>query len=259
MANRLRTKVESGATVLGTHTFMGSKAYLELLGGLEYDFVFICAEHTPYGTETICDLVKTCERCGTPALVRLPEYDLTFTKKVLDAGVSAVLFPMIRSAAEAERAMNACLYPPHGTRGFGPMSAVRWGVESEKAFCDGNLDGTLRMIQIEHIDAVNDLENIIKNPYIDGYVLGPNDLAASIGHICDMYHPDVKKEIERAMEILRRSGKIIGVALVSFTKEDLQYWQDLGVRMFSLGGDNKFLREGAQHMHAQALDMLGIK
>lgn len=246
MLKNLRERAERGEYLYGTHTFMGCPEYLEIVGGMDYDFVFICAEHPAYGIERIYDMVKRCEAAGTPALVRLPEYDLTLTKKVLDMGVSAVLFPMIRSAKEAERAMNACLYPPYGTRGFGPMSAVKWGLESEKDFVDGSLNGTLRMIQIEHIDAVNDLENIIKNPYIDGYVLGPNDLAASIGHIGDMYHEDVKAVLEKTVKILKSTGKIIGLALVSFSREDIEYWKSLGVKMFSVGGDSKYLREGAR-------------
>ncbi len=87
--NILREKLENNKTVIGTHTFLGCEKYLEILGSVNYDFVFICAEHTPYGTDKIYDLVKACENAGTPALVRLPQYDLTFTKKVIDMGVNS--------------------------------------------------------------------------------------------------------------------------------------------------------------------------
>lgn len=252
----LRKRLEKGEYILGTHSFLGSTHTLEILSGLSFDFIFLCAEHTPCGTEKMYDLVKTCQKGGTHALVRVPQNDLTFTKKVLEMGVDAVLFPMIRTAEEAKLAMDACLYPPLGTRGFGPMGAVRWGLDSEKAFVDGNLNGTLRLIQIEHIDAVNNLEEIVKNPYIDGYVFGPNDLAASIGHICDMYHPEVKKELERAARILNKANKAIGVALVSYTKEDIDYWKKLGVRIFSLGSDSKYIKDSAIELYSNANSLI---
>ena len=244
MRNELREKLESGENLFGTQTFLGSKEVATIMGGAGYDFVFICAEHPSYGTERVYDLVKYCEAAGTPALVRLPEIDKTFTKKVLDAGVSAVLFPMIHNEEEAKRVTDMCMYPPHGKRGFGPMGAIKWGLESEPEFVKENLKGTLRLIQIEHIDAVNDLENIVKNPYIDGYIFGPNDLASSIGHICDMYHPEVIETVKRAIKILKDNNKPFGVSLVSLDKERIEFWKELGARIFSLGSDAVFVRDG---------------
>lgn len=245
MKNSLREKLARGETLFGTQTFLGSKEVASIFGSVGYDFVFICAEHPAYGADCIFDLVKYCEAAGTPALVRLPELDVTFTKKVLDGGVSAVLFPMVHNAKEVSAVTDVCLYPPYGKRGFGPMGAVRWGIDGEKDFVAENLNGTLRLIQIEHIDAVNDLENIVKNPYIDGYVFGPNDLASSIGHICDMYHPSVIKEVKRAVKVLNDNGKTFGVSLASLDKEKIAFWKELGARIFSLGADTAFVREGA--------------
>lgn len=181
MRNTLREKLENGEILLGAQSFLGSKEAMEILGALGYDFVFICAEHPAVGTERMFDLVKYCEWAGTPALVRLPIYDPTYTKKVLDGGVSGVLFPMIKDVSDAEKAMDLCLYPPNGKRGFGPMSAVRWGLDDETAFVQKNVEGTVRMIQIEHIGAVECIDKLAENPWIDAFIFGPNDLAASMG------------------------------------------------------------------------------
>ena len=247
--NNLRKKLESGEVLFGSMTFLGSKEVVEILGCLDYDFVFVCAEHPTYGAERICDIVKACEYAGTPAMVRLPELDKTFTKKVLDHGTSAVLFPMIRSAKEAKEAMDLCLYPPYGERGFGPMSAVKWGLESEKAYLDGNLNGTVRMIQLEHIDALKDLEKIVKNPYIDAYIFGPNDLAGSMGHIGDMYHKDVQAVIKDAVETLKKHKKRFGLALVSTDKQAIEYWKEMGMNIFALGADSRMILDGARKIY----------
>lgn len=84
--NILREKMEKGEYIIGTQMFMGSKYCAEIMGNLDYDFIFVCAEHTPMGTDNIYDIVKTLEYSGTPSLVRLPIFDLTYTKKVLDMG-----------------------------------------------------------------------------------------------------------------------------------------------------------------------------
>ncbi len=246
MIKSLREKLKTKELLFGTQLFTGSKEIAELYGSMDYDFVFICAEHTPYGIETVRDLVKYTEGSGTPALIRLPELDRTFTKKAVDMGVSGVLFSMIKSKEEAKQALDMCLYPPYGKRGFGPMSGVTWGLESEKEFVDSNNEnGTVRMLQIEHIGMVNDLEEIAQNPYIDAFIFGPNDLAASIGHIMDMYHPDVDKELRRACKILDKYGKRYGVSLGPLSADKLEYWREMGMTIFSVGSEFSYAREGA--------------
>ena len=254
--NVLREKLKSKEILIGTQTFLGDKYVAGILGAMDYDFVFMCAEHTVYGIEKISDMVKYCEASGTPALVRLPEYDKTFTKKIIDSGVSSVLFPMIKSANEANEAMDVCLYPPYGKRGFGPMGAVNFGVKSEKEFVDTALDGMVRMIQIEHIDAIKNLEEIVQNKYIDAYVFGPNDLASSMGHILDVYNPQVQAVIQEATYILKQANKRFGVSLVNANEEQIQYWKSLGMTIFSLGADTAFVREGATKVYERFKSLL---
>ena len=256
MRNTLREKLENGEILLGTQSFLGSKEAMEILGALGYDFVFICAEHPAVGTERMFDLVKYCEWAGTPALVRLPIYDPTYTKKVLDGGVSGVLFPMIKDVSDAEKAMDLCLYPPNGKRGFGPMSAVRWGLDDETAFVQKNADGTVRMIQIEHIGAVECIDKLAENPWIDAFIFGPNDLAASMGHINDMYHPDVQKAIRKAVKVLSLHNKRFGVSLACTDAKKIAIWKDMEMNIFSIGADFGFLRDGALAMKAELKSLL---
>ena len=247
--NKLREKINNKEIVIGTQIFMGNKEIGEILGSIGYDFVFICAEHTAYGTDRVYDVMKACQYAGTPVLVRLPVYDTTFTKKVLDMGTDAVLFPMIKNAEDADSAMKLCLYPPAGTRGFGPLSAIKWDISKETDFVKENEERLLRLIQIEQISAARDIENIVKNKYIDGYVLGPNDFASSMGHIKDIYNLDVQKEIRKTAAVILDSGKTLGVSLGAVKKaEELEYWREMGCTLFSLGADFGFVREGAKNL-----------
>jgi len=242
----LRDKLNSNKVLIGSQIFTGCKEIAELFGSMNYDFIFVCAEHPAYSIETVRDLVKYTQGSGTPALVRLPELDLTFTKKVLDMGTEGVLFSMIKGKEDAKKAMDMCLYPPYGKRGFGPMAAVKWGLESEKGWVDNNNEkGTVRMLQIENINMVNQLDEIASDKFIDGFIFGPNDLASSMGHIMDMYNEDVQKVIKEATKILEKHNKRFGVSLGGATEDQLKHWKDLGMTIFSIGSDFAYARDGA--------------
>ena len=244
--NLLRKKLENGESVIGTNSHLNCKGAVEIIAASGFDFVFLDAEHPTAYPEELYDLVKVCKYSGCTSLVRLPTLDLTYTKKVLDMGAEAVLFSMIRNAEDAKNATDMCLYPPYGKRGFGPMSAVRWGLDSEKEYVDNCITDTVRMIQIEQISAAKDLKNIVKNEYIDAYLFGLNDFAASMGHIMDIYNPEVTKEIKSAINILKDNGKIFGFIAGRVEKKEIEEWRDLGARVFSLGADFVYLREGVK-------------
>ena len=161
-------------------------------------------------------------------------------------GADAVLFSMIKNAEDANAAMDMCLYPPRGKRGFGPMSAVRWGFDSEKEYVENCAEKTVRMIQLEQVSAAKDLKNIVKNEYIDAYLFGLNDFAASMGHLNDVYNSEVQKEIKAAIDILKSNGKVFGVIAGRVEKGEIGFWKDLGARVFSLGADFVYLREGVK-------------
>lgn len=244
----LRERLSDSRPLWGTQTFLGSPIAAEILGGAGFDFIFIDFEHVPFGLETLYAVVSSCESAGTPALVRMPEFDRTLTKKVADMGPGGLLFPMVKTAEEARAIMRALLYPPAGNRGFGPMRAVRWGMDDEAAFAEMHVQKSVRMIQIEHKETVANLSEIMRDPFIDAYIFGPNDLAASMGHICDVFHPQVQQEIRQAVRMLKDAGKRVGVSTVSDEPAVLHYWRDMGMDIFSCGGDTAFIKNKAARL-----------
>lgn len=96
-------------------------------------------------------------------------------------GPEGVIFPMVRSAEELKALLDMTLYPPHGTRGFGPIRAIGYGAMDAKEYVKKKSFDLCRFVQIEHIDMIDELEEIVKIPYIDGFIFGPNDLSGSLG------------------------------------------------------------------------------
>jgi 2-dehydro-3-deoxyglucarate aldolase/4-hydroxy-2-oxoheptanedioate aldolase len=134
------------------------------------------------------------------------------------------------------------LYPPYGSRGFGPMRAIKYGAADVKEYTSKKSMETLRFVQIEHIDFIDNLEEIVKIPFIDGFIFGPNDLSGSLSILGDVFDDKVTAAINRAIKILRDSGKYIGLA-VGMSDDVLKYWSQFDVDMITAGADWNFIFE----------------
>jgi 2-dehydro-3-deoxyglucarate aldolase/4-hydroxy-2-oxoheptanedioate aldolase len=106
--------------------------------------------------------------------------------------------------------MKSTLYPPLGNRGCGPLLAVLYGETPIKEYIDDQLNNLCRFIQIESITAVKNLPEIIKNPYIDGYIFGPFDMSGTIGRLSNVYCDENMSLIKESVKLLKENGKYIG-------------------------------------------------
>ena len=152
-------------------------------------------------------------------------------------GPDGIIFPMVNSAKEAQEAMDACLYPPLGKRGFGPRRACKYCAEDLFGYIEDAPDRMCRFVQLEHADAINDLDNMLKVKYRDGFIVGPCDLSGSIGHLNDIFHPDVLALIDTAVAKCKAAGVPIGIAVGANSEEDVRFWFDRGFQFISAGSD----------------------
>jgi len=160
-------------------------------------------------------------------------------------GPDGIIFPMVHSAEEAKELLSYTLYPPYGKRGFGPQRAIRYGIDNVKNYIgEGHLD-MCRFVQIEHFEAVDDIENIAKIPYLDGIIFGPFDLSGSINKLGDVFGEENTKLIKRTIEVVKQYGKTIGVSMGPSDVDTLKHWRDLGINMISSGSDFTYILEGA--------------
>lgn len=209
-----------------------------------YDFIWIDTEHSYLSFENLLNQIIAVKSTGTSVIVRVPQDDLTATKKILEMGPNGIIFPMIRTPEEADRLLSYTLYPPHGIRGFGPMNAVDYGFSDVKSYVKEHHKTMCRFIQIEHIDAVNCLDRMMQNPYIDGYIIGANDLSGSIGRLGDVFCDEVTALIRQTVTKLKENGKYVGISTGDFSETTLRHWHRMGFDMISAGADFDFLREG---------------
>ncbi|OBZ95840.1 4-hydroxy-2-oxovalerate aldolase [Pararhizobium polonicum] len=206
--NRLKAQLLAGETVYGCWVGGGSPTNAEILGHIGFDFLLVDHEHGVGESREIMETLRAIQT--TPALVRVPWNDHVFLKRVIDAGVQSVMIPSVDTAEAARAAVRACLYPPHGIRGYaaGVVRASTFGLEPDYIHkANGEM---LIAVQLESYTAVENAVEIAAVEGADIIFIGVNDLAGSIGRLEQTGHPDVQALVRKAEAAIRASGKIMG-------------------------------------------------
>lgn len=244
--NELKKKLHQRVRLAGTHVTMNDPCISELIGNLGFDFIWIDTEHTSIDLQTLQSHLIGAKAAGVSSVVRVPFHDPGVTKRVLEMGPDGIVFPMVHTPEEADALMKLCLFPPLGNRGFGPLRAIRYGIDDVDEYVNHTSLDLCRFIQIESEAAVKNMPELVKNPYIDGFIFGPNDLSGSIGELGRVYGERTTRLIDEAVAILRAAGKPFGVSTGSTDREILQYWHDKGMGIISAGADHAYLLNGAR-------------
>lgn len=244
--NKLKAKLQAGNTCLGTHISLNDPAITELTGNIGFDYLWIDTEHTAIGLDCLQQHLIAARASGVSAVVRVPCVDQVRVKPILEMGPDGIIFPQVNSYELAKTAIEACMYPPKGNRGFGPRRAIQFGrVELDEYYRTVDAD-LMRMLQVENIGAVEELERIVTVEGIDAFIIGPCDLAASMGHFNDLRHPEVIETLKYVIRTSHAAGIPIGVSYGFCSYADIEFWRDMGVDMISLAADTDLLLHGAQ-------------
>ncbi len=249
LASELKAKMRAGTPALGSWMSMSHPSIAEILAMSGYDFVVVETEHTAIDVSEVLPLLIAIEQRGSIPLVRLAGVDPIQAKAVLDSGAAGVLVPMVNTREDAELAVGMTKYPPLGFRGVGLARAQGYGQTFDEYVRHAN-DDTLLMVQIEHKDAVANIEEILSVPGIDGTFIGPYDLSMSLGIPGQIGHPEVVAAKAKVLEATLRRGLIAGVHFVHphTASEDAASATADGYRFIALGTDILFLGDSAREL-----------
>lgn len=213
-AIKFKGSLKAGELVVGSWITLAHPAIAEIMANAGFRWLTIDLEHSSITIREAEELIRVISQAGVAALVRLTANNPEQIKRVLDAGAHGIIVPMVNSREDAEKAIAAAYYPPKGRRGVGLARAQNYGAGflEHKKWLDTT--GCTVIVQIEHINAVEHAEEILSLPDIDGYIIGPYDLSASIGLAGELLHPEVLKAIKRVKEIGSRLNKPGGMHLV---------------------------------------------
>jgi len=206
---RFRERMRARERLLGTLVTLSAPEVAELMRLVGFDWLFLDGEHSPLEAGGLQRLLQAAGP-DLPCLVRVPEAGEAFIKKALDIGAAGVIVPMVNTAEDAERVVRLARYTPRGTRGVGLGRAHGYGLRFREYLEQAN-EGVSVVIQAEHIQAVEQMEAIVRVEGVDAVLVGPYDLSASLGRPGDVAHPEVVAAIERVTSVCRGAGVCLGV------------------------------------------------
>jgi 2-keto-3-deoxy-L-rhamnonate aldolase RhmA len=243
MVPDFRARLRSSDFLLGTWLTVLDPVVPELLAGSGFDLLIADGEHGPVATSDLVAMLIACRAAGVPILYRVAANEPVRIMHALDGGAAGVVIPQVRTVQDVERAVAWCRYPPRGLRGVAPRRASGYG-RGTAAYLAASDELITCCVQIETREALEGLDAILSVPGVDTVLVGPNDLAASIGHIGDLGHPEVEAAIERVADRAAAHGIPAGIWTGSPAQARQRRAQ--GYRWATVGADYGFMLAAAE-------------
>ncbi len=228
----------------------------EILAPAGFDWLAVDMEHSSIDLSSLLPLIISIENNNMVPLIRVGENNSNLIKRVMDAGAYGIIVPNVNTPDEAAAAVSAVKYPPMGTRGVGLYRAQGYGQKFEE-YKKWLAKESIVIVQIEHINAVNCIDEIFAVPGIDAFLIGPYDLSGSMGIPGALTHPKVEKAVARVMAAARKHGIPAGYHSVSADPQMALKRVKQGFHFLGFSLDSIFL--GTAAAEAMAVLKKGMK
>lgn len=236
----LKSRLNRSELTIGSWVTLGHPSIAEIMAAAGFDWLVLDMEHSVLELSEVQTLIQVLDSKQCPAIVRLTSNHPDQIKRVMDAGATGIMVPMIKSAADAKDAVSSMYYPPRGQRGVGLARAQGYG-HSFQAYRQWLENNAVVIVMIEHIDAVKAIDDILAVPGVDGYIIGPYDLSGSMGRPGDLNHPDVQAAITQILQAGHRAQKPGGIHVIEPDPEALQQRIQAGFNFLGYGLDIRIL------------------
>ncbi len=240
----LKQKLKNNELTIGSWIMIGNPMSVEVMALAGFEWLVVDIEHTSIDLEMAQILITTIQANNTKALVRVSKNEEVIIKKILDIGADGIVVPMVSSKEDAIQAVDYAKYPPVGKRGVGLYRASKYGTKFEeyKKWVDEEL---VIIAQIEHIDAVNNIDDILSVEGIDGTIIGPYDLSGSMGYPGEFEREDVKEGVAKVLDRCKKHNIPSGFHVVDTDPAKLKLKIDQGCTFLAYGIDYFFMRDAA--------------
>ena len=251
--NKLKSLWESGGAAVNGWLGIPSSVATENMAQAGWDSLTIDMQHGLVDYTIAVSMIQAISTTETTPLVRVPWNEPGIIGKVLDMGAYGVICPMINTRAEAEALVDACRYPPAGSRSFGPTRAI-WYAGTDYAK-EAN-DAILVIPMIETVEAVANLDDILAVPGVDGLYIGPADLGLTHGFVPkgDRDEPELLAVIDTILESAKRHGKYAGIHCQA--PDYARGMLEKGFQLATIAADNALLNVAAKNAVSQTREGL---
>jgi 4-hydroxy-2-oxoheptanedioate aldolase len=248
--NAFKRRLADRTPQFGYWLSLNSLAATEIAAGAGYEWVLVDMEHSALNVETVEQHLLAARHGGDAEFfVRIPSVDVVLVKRLLDAGIRSFMFPNVQTVEDAKLAVAATRYPPHGIRGFaGNHRANRYTGNPDYPFTAA--DDICVILQVETTGAIANIPAYTAIDGVDGILVGPNDLAASMGHLAKTGHPDVQAKVSEACRLINSGGKAAG--MLDFNTATTQPLLAQGFSFLAVGSDISTIVRGTKQVLADA-------
>lgn len=241
----LKKKLKDNKLTIGSWLTINHISVVEIMATAGFEWLTIDLEHTAIDIQSAQLLILAIQSKGMKALVRVSKNEEVIIKRVLDAGADGIIVPKVNSLACAKKAVSYAKYPPIGERGVGLSRAQGYGTGFDK-YCEKQAEEIIIIAQIEHIDGVNNFAEIAQCAGIDGCLIGPYDLSASMGIPGQYQKEEVKVAINEVLEIARKYNFPSGFHVIESDPKFLKEKIDQGCTFLAYSIDFLFLGDSAR-------------
>lgn len=240
--SNLKDNLGNNTLTIGSWLSIANPVVCEMMSNAGFDWLVIDMEHTSITSSDMFQMIQIIGLSNITPLVRVGSNDSLLIKKAMDCGANGVIVPMTNTKQDAINAVSSVYYPPLGKRGVGLFRAQGYGSGFSK-YLDSYQSNTSVIVQIEHYLGVENIDDILSVPGVDGFIVGPYDLSASIGLPGDFEHPQVVELLNILENKMVASGVVGGVHIVNSDIDILQSKIENGYKFIAYGDDMLFLAE----------------
>lgn len=243
---RFIEKLQKGETVIGPFSKTSDPSMIESMGYAGFDFIIIDLEHGPNTILNAQNLVRAAEITGTFPIIRVASNAAEDIGKALDIGAMGVQVPQVTTADEARDAVRYAKFGPEGDRGVCRfVRAAEFSHKDRFAYFKEANERYL-ILQLEGVEAVNNVEKIVDVEGLDIIFLGPYDLSQAMGVGGQINHPLVIEKMKDIISLCKEKKLKTGVFTDSI--DSAKEWVRLGVDYISFSVDVGILQDACKHI-----------
>jgi len=246
MINTILKKLKNGEHTIGSWLQISSPDVAEILGNAGYDWVAVDLEHGGFSQSVIKDIFRALELNNTVPIARVAQCSPQNIKEALDAGAQGIILPMIENKEQLENGISWSYYPPKGKRGVGYSRANLFG-RNFNEYVESFSSKVFIVAQIEHIDAVENLDDILSVNGLDAIMVGPYDLSGSMGITAQFDHPDFINTMDAIYKKAKQHAIPMGLHIVQPDKKLLKEKIKQGYQFIAYGIDAVFLYNASKN------------
>lgn len=207
--NKLKENLQAGKAQIGAFVTAPCPEVVEVLGVAGFDFVILDTEHTASGIETVVHMMRSAEIYGMTPVVRVYDDNPKMISRYQDVGAYGIQVPMVHTAKQAERIVQAARFMPLGIRGMSGGRGPRWGsVPEYRKVSD---EETMIAVMCESLQGLENIGQIAQVQGIDAIFVGAFDLSQALGVAGDTTHPVVEEAVGRILKVCRENHVIPGI------------------------------------------------